>query len=108
MRLMEADLTDVEVCEKKTVKSSYVGTVSALEKTAVIRAAVKPVTDRNSTELYGERVHGMVNVITTALNVLKAGCVVKISGEDYKVLTVSHYTGFDSAAAERLQHGNEN
>ena len=101
MRLMKADLETVTVYRKVEKKSEYVGTVTELKEIAAVDCAVNPVTDKVSAELYGERIKGMVSLLTTDLNVIEVGDIVKIGGVSYKVLSVNHYSDHDSITAER-------
>ena len=101
MRLMKADLETVTVYRKVEKKSDYVGTVTELTELATVDCVVNPVTDKVSAELYGERIKGMVSLLTTALNVIEAGDTVKIGEVSYKVLSVNHYSDHDSITAER-------
>lgn len=101
MRLMKADLETVTVYRKENRKSDYVGTVTELTELATVDCAVNPVTDKVSAELYGERIKGMVSLLTTALNVIEVGDTVKIGGVSYKALSVNHYSDHDSITAER-------
>ena len=101
MRLMKADLETATVYRKVEKKSDYVGTVTELTELATVDCAVNPVTDKVSAELYGERIKGMVSLLTTALNVIEVGNTVKIGGVSYKALSVNHYSDHDSITAER-------
>ena len=98
--MMTVDTRTLAVYCKVSKKSDYVGTVSELKQVATISAVVKPVTDSVSVELYGERIHGMLT-ITTDKDTLKVGDIVRCDGADYKILSVAHYTMYDSATAER-------
>lgn len=101
MRLMMDDLKAVTVYRKVEKESDYVGTVTELKEIAAVDCAVNPVTDKVSAELYGERIKGMVSLLTTDLNVIEVGDIVKIGGAGYKVLSVNHYSDHDSVTAER-------
>lgn len=101
MRMMTVDTRTLAVYRKVSKKSDYVGTVSELKQTATVNAVVKPVTDSVSVELYGERVHGMLTIVTTDKDTLEVGDIVRCDGSDYKILAVAHYTMHDSATAER-------
>ena len=98
---MKADLETVTVYRKVEKKSDYVGTVTELTELATVDCAVNPVTDKVSAELYGERIKGMVSLLTTALNFIAVGDTVKIGGVGYKALSVNHYSDHDSITAER-------
>ena len=101
MRLMMADLEKVTVYRKVEKKSDYVGTVTELTELATVDCAVNPITDKVSAELYGERIKGMLSLLTTAQNVIAVGDTVKIGGVSYKALSVNHYSDHDSITAER-------
>ena len=90
-----------EIINNGALSESGVGTVTELTELATVDCAANPVTDKVSAELYGERIKGMVSLLTTALNVIEVGDTVKIGGVSYKALSVNHYSDHDSITAER-------
>ena len=101
MRLMVRDIEYIGHYRKESKESPYIGTVSKLAELGTLRGVVNPVTDSVSVELYGERVHGMVSITVLSGNALKIGDILRISGVDYKVLSIAHYTLHDIVTAER-------
>lgn len=101
MRLMNCDVEYIGHYRKESKASTYIGTVSKLTELGTLRGVINPVTDSVSVELYGERVHGMVSVTVLSGNALKIGDILRISGIDYKVLSIARYTLHDIVTAER-------
>ena len=101
MRLMARDIEYIGHYRKESKTSTYIGTVAKLTELGTLRSVVRPVTDSVSVELYGERVHGMVSVTLLSGSALKIGDILRISGVDYKVLSIAHYSLHDMVTAER-------
>ncbi len=99
MRLMKRDTVKIPVYESAEKPGGYIGTVTELKHTRDITGIAKPVTDTVSLELYGDRVKGMLTVLTASP--LSVREILKIDEAYYKVLSVARYTEHYSVLCER-------
>lgn len=96
MRLMRADLHSFEFYRYEKADSGYVGTAIEKRFAGKFSAAVKPVSDSLSAELYGERVRNMIQ-----LTVLKDKAMLLFSngdgfrdenGRQYRIISIAEYS----------------
>lgn len=105
MRLMDRDLSAIEHYRNTEKPSGYIGTVREPAHIGTVFAAVKPVTDSASVQLYGERIGSMVSVTVLKGADIRAGDVLKIGGDTYRVISAAQYTDHDVLTAERTENG---
>ncbi len=105
MRLMKRDLSAVEHYRKSEKPSGYIGTVREPELIGTICAAVNPVTDNASIQLYGERIGRMASITVLKGTDIRAGDMLKIGDVSYRVISSAQYSDHDVLTAERTEDG---
>ncbi len=95
---MTKDLKPINVYLKTEQQSEYIGTVSRLTLVGEIKGITYPVTDKSATELYGERISGMISV--TSVAEITVDTVLETGGKYYKVVSAKKYSDHCTAVCE--------
>lgn len=102
MRLLDKNLKNVYCFQKTSVDSEYVGTKEKFVYKRRIKCNVQPAESKITSEIYGERVHGMLKLIfVKGYNVYDAVSFRnEYSEPSHKIIAVDEYSDYSVALAE--------
>lgn len=101
MRLMKADMKEIQRLRSESKKSGYIGTATEHKPLGVIFAQISPASDSYSIATYGERVSKLYSVTAEAGSDVRDGDKLVIYGEECKVISVMRYSTHTAITVER-------
>jgi mRNA-degrading endonuclease HigB of HigAB toxin-antitoxin module len=102
MRLKTKLLNDIEIHRKTAVKSDYIGTETRYVYISSLKADIQPADNKLSDKIYGENTDNLKNIFMPADTDIKNSDRIKISGEEYEVISVMKYTSHIKAVARMI------
>lgn len=101
MRLMKADVQEIQQLRVESKKSGYIGTATENKPFGIIYAQVSPASDSYSIATYGERISRLYSVTAESGADVRDGDKLVIYGEECKVISVMRYSTHTAVTAER-------